>query len=444
MKKTILFFWLLSIAFIKRHLKYIALGIIFGFIAALFILQTHPIYNRLSSLRNKRIGMVGRFRENSLPLTIQNQLSLGLTSIMPSGEATSSIAFKWTVDPSEKIYIFYLRTDVYWHVGKKFTAKDINYKIKDATIIPIDNTTLKITLKEPFSPLPTTLSGPIIKPDLIGVGKYKLSAIHYAGDLISDISLKSLIPDFPAITYKFYPTLSEAVLAFKLGEIDSLQNIAEILDLETWPKVKVTQTSVYDNYVGLFFNLKDSLFKEKEIRQALIYAIPDIPNFVKAFTPISPLSWAYSQKVRLYRFDPETSSKMLAKSPLASSSSELTITTFSSFVKLAQSIVDAWQKVGVQAKIRIVNSLPTDYQMLLLAQNIPADPDQYPYWQSTQNIANFSHYDNKKIDKLLEDGRKSLDQEKRKKIYADFQRYLVDDAPVIFLYYPKVYTVERK
>lgn len=424
------------------------MGIIFGFIATLFILQTHPIYNRLSSLRNKRIGMVGRFRESSLPLSIQNQLSLGLTSIMPSGEATSSLAFKWTVDPSEKIYVFYLRPDVYWHDGKKFTAKDINkdikYKIKDADIIPIDDTTLKITLKEPFSPLPTILTNPIIRQDLIGVGQYKLSAIHYLGDLISDISLKSIIPDFPSKTYKFYPTLSEAVLAFKLGEIDVLQNIPDTLDLETWPKVKATQSNVYDNYVGLFFNLKDSIFKEKEIRQALIYAIPDIPNFTKTYTPISPLSWAYSQKVRLYRFDPETSAKMLVKSPLASSSSEITITTFSSFVKLAQSIVDAWQKVGVQAKIRIVNSLPSDYQMLLLAQNIPADPDQYPYWQSTQNIANFSHYDNKKIDKLLEDGRKTLDQEKRKKIYADFQRYLVDDAPVIFLYYPKVYTVERK
>ncbi len=388
--------------------------------------------------------MVGRFRENSLPKSIQNLLSLGLTSIMPSGEATTSLAFKWTVDTSEKEYKFYLRPDIYWHDGKKFTTKDLKLKIKDAIITPIDETTFKITLKEPFSPLPTTLSSPIIRPDLIGVGQYKLSAIHYSGDLISDISLKSIIPDFPSITYKFYPTLTDAVLAFKLGEIDSLQNISETLDLDTWPQVKVTQTSVYENYVGLFFNLKDSMFKEKEIRQALIYAIPDIPNFTKTYTSISPLSWAYSQKVRLYRFDPDTSTKMLAKSQLASASSEITITTFSSFVKLAQSIVDAWEKVGVQAKIKVVNSIPSEYQMLLLAQNIPSDPDQYQYWHSTQNITNFSHYNSQKIDKLLELGRNNFDQEKRKKIYADFQRYLVDDAPVIFLYYPKVYSVERK
>ncbi len=388
--------------------------------------------------------MVGRFKQNSLPQAVQNQLSLGLTSILPTGDATAALALKWSVDVSEKIYTFYLRPDVYWHDGKKFTTKDINYKIKDATINPINDTTLKITLKEPFSPLPTNLSLPILRPQLIGLGPYKLNTIRYSADLISEIVLKSLIPDLPSITYRFYPTLTDAILAFKLGEIDSLQNITDILDLTTWPKLKVTQTNVYDNFVGIFFNLKDSLFKEKEIRQALIYAIPNADNYTKAYTPISPLSWAYSQKVRLYRYDPETAAKILAKSSLASPSSEITITTFSSFIKLAQSIVDAWGKAGVHAKIKVVNSLPSEYQMLLLAQNIPADPDQYSYWQSTQSITNFSHYNNLKIDKLLEDGRKTLDQDKRKKIYADFQRYLVDDAPVIFLYYPKVFTVERK
>ena len=388
--------------------------------------------------------MVGRFKQNNLPQAIQNQLSLGLTSILPSGEATAALALNWSVDQSEKIYTFNLRPDIYWHDGKKLTTKDINYKIKDATISAINDTTLKITLKEPFSPLPTNLSSPLIRPQLIGVGPYKLNKIHYLGDIISEIELNSHISDFPPIIYRFYPTLTDAVLAFKLGEIDTLQNITDILDLVTWTEIKVTQTNVYDNFVGVFFNLKDPIFKEKELRQALIYAIPNVDFYTKAYTPISPLSWAYSQNVRLYRYDPETATKILAKSPLSSQSSEITITTFSSFVKLAQSIVDAWEKVGVHSKIKVVNSLPSEYQLLLLAQNIPADPDQYQYWQSTQSTINFSHYANLKIDKLLEDGRTTFDQEKRKKIYADFQRYLVDDAPVIFLYYPKVYTVERK
>jgi len=79
-----------------------------------------------------------------------------------------------------------------------------------------------------------------------------------------------------------------------------------------------------------------------------------------------------------------------------------------------------------------------------LTFQVPSDPDQYQFWQSTQEDTNITHYTNLKIDKLLEDGRKTLDKDTRKKIYADFQRYLVDDSPVIFLYFPKAYTVERK
>ena len=90
------------------------------------------------------------------------------------------------------------------------------------------------------------------------------------------------------------------------------------------------------------------------------------------------------------------------------------------------------------------STIPSDYQVLLRSLPIPYDPDQYIYWQSTQENTNISNYSSAKIDKLLEDGRKTLDKEQRQKIYADFQFYLVDDVPAIFLYYPKIYTIKRK
>lgn len=422
------------------------MGISLGFFTTLIFLQIFPLYTRLTGTKDNKIGIIGRFTENNLPNSVQNQLSLGLTSLLSTGEATSAIALNWSIDEEGKSYKFYLKPNLFWHDGKKFTPKDVNYKIKDMSITPVDDHTLKITLngKDGYSPLPTILSSPLLRSNLIGLGIYKLSKIQYSGDYISEITLKPQTHELPNLTYRFYPSLDEAILAYKLGEIDTLQNISSVSDLTTRKNDKVTETTLYDNFVGVFFNLKDPLFKDKEVRQALTYAIPPIEKFTKAYTPISPLSWAYSPKVRLYRYDPDTATKILAKTSIASSSSEITITTFPSFVALSQSIVDAWKKVGVRAKVKVVNSLPADYQLLLLSQYIPPDPDQYQYWQSTQTAANLTHYNNQKIDKLLEDGRKTLDKDKRIKIYADFQRYLVDDAPVIFLYYPKVYTVERK
>ena len=142
--------------------------------------------------------------------------------------------------------------------------------------------------------------------------------------------------------------------------------------------------------------------------------------------------------------DLETAKKILSKSPLASSSSELILTTQPSQLKSAQLIVDAWNKIGVNSRVKVDSTIPADFQILLRSLPIPPDPDQYLYWQSTQENTNISNYSSPKIDKLLEDGRKTLDIDARKKIYSDFQFYLVDDAPAIFLYYPKLYTIKRK
>ena len=58
--------------------------------------------------------------------------------------------------------------------------------------------------------------------------------------------------------------------------------------------------------------------------------------------------------------------------------------------------------------------------------------------------SNFTHFKNARIDKLLEDGRKSTNKEERKLLYQEFQTLLVKESPVIFLEAIKTYTIERK
>jgi hypothetical protein len=43
----------------------------------------------------------------------------------------------------------------------------------------------------------------------------------------------------------------------------------------------------------------------------------------------------------------------------------------------------------------------------------------------------------------LEDGRKELNQEKRKIIYQDFQRFLIEDSPAAFIKNLHSYTINR-
>jgi peptide/nickel transport system substrate-binding protein len=56
---------------------------------------------------------------------------------------------------------------------------------------------------------------------------------------------------------------------------------------------------------------------------------------------------------------------------------------------------------------------------------------------------NLTKINNSRIDKLLEEGRQTFDLQKRKEIYFDFQKYLLEESPVIFLSYPTTYFISR-
>ena len=444
MRKASLYLVLYIQTFVRRHKSQLGFSILIGFFLTLFLFQIYPLLSAHLVRKHETVGIIGLYSWSNLPLPILSKISFGLTSLDSDGQATQGAAASWEV-VNNLIYTFHLKPNLNWHDGSNFIAGDINYKIKGAKISVVDNYTLKIEIKEPFSPLTVFLSSPLMKDKFIGLGPYKVVRVIYNNDnKISELTLLPFERKQSTITYKFYKNLEGALIGFKLGEVASLENIDTKDNFALWKNLNLEERSDYSRIISLFYNFKDERLKEKEIRQALAYAIPTVENFDRAASPISPFSWAYSQKVRLYKYDLETAKKILSKSPLASSSSELILTTQPSQLKSAQLIVDAWNKIGVNSRVKVDSTIPADFQILLRSLPIPPDPDQYLYWQSTQENTNISNYSSPKIDKLLEDGRKTLDIDARKKIYSDFQFYLVDDAPAIFLYYPKLYTIKRK
>ncbi len=112
---------------------------------------------------------------------------------------------------------------------------------------------------------------------------------------------------------------------------------------------------------------------------------------------------------------------------------------------LADSIKDNLNDAGLNTKVEVLTgNVPNDFNMLLAQMTLAKDPDQYFFWHSTQQGTNITSYKNVRVDKLLEDGRATFNLDKRKEIYFDFQRVLVEDMPGDFLYYPYTYTIKRK
>jgi len=286
------------------------------------------------------------------------------------------------------------------------------------------------------------LSCPVFKEKFTGVGEYEVQKIRYRGLSIKNLLLKPKDSDKNKnkLELKFYPNEESIRSAFKVGEIDIIYGIQDQQDLVYFPNIK-TESSISSNqYVAIFLNLNKDIFQEKSIRQALSYATPKPQGKSRAKGPISPSSWAYNDFVKTYDFDTAHAKELLKDS----SDIKFKLFTFPELLELAKKIKENWQEIGVNAEINVVNFIPDDYDALLLTQTIPKDPDQYWFWHSSQEQNNISHLNNPRIDQLLEEGRTTFEQEKRREFYIDFQRFLLEESPAIFINHPTYYYIYRR
>lgn len=441
--RSVRIFFLVIVELARKYTRSLVLGFFVGLFLSFLFWKTYPLVRATWFISTQRVGLVGEFSPSTLPPLIQNQISVGLTKLSPNGTVVPALADSWEATNSGKTFVFTLSRDWHWHNGKAVTAHDINYNIRGVTLIPTGDHTLIAYLQYPYSPFPTLVTKPIFLPGLNGVGEYKIGRIQLSGGSVKSILL------FPtkdggkkAKHYTFYQTEAQAKLAFKLGEIDELGDISSPSGVSNWGKIKIDERTNYDRVVTLFFNMRNQELSDKVVRQGLAYGIPKLPGEA-AGSPISKMSWAYAKNVRNYAYNPSEAAKLLKNTQLATTSAQLTLSTFPAYIDVAQQIASAWTALGITTKVQVESSVPSNYQVLLSAQDLPPDPDQYPFWHSTQTQTNITGYVNVKIDKLLEDGRQELDQEKRKLIYTDFQRRLVEEAPAVFLYYPSLYTITR-
>ncbi len=432
----------LILAFFIRFKWVLLLGTVFGI---LFFLSLNIFGSNIALMGKERIGIVGRYRLDNLPDLILDYVSQGLTSINENGEVTPAIATSWENKDGGKTWVFHLGDSKTWQDGKKILTNDIQINFSDVKVEKPDPKTIVFKLQTPFSPFPAVLSKPIFKKGFLGTGEWKVKKVTVAGNIVEQIILsKSKEKD---MTYKFYPTEERAKLALKLGEVDKLIDIFNPEPFETWKTLDVQKKVDFERFTAVFFNAaKEKKTSDKTLRQVLTYAIKK-DNFSeeRALGPISPDSWAYNPQVKPYDYDLAKAKDMmkdLSKETLNKLS--LNIATTPVLLTQAEEIAKNWRDLGITVNVQVISSVPDNFDAFLAILDIPRDPDQYSLWHSSQEATNISNYKNPRIDKLLEDGRTVTNESERKKIYLDFQRFLVEDSPAAFLYHPISYTISRK
>lgn len=437
--------WLIK-AYFKKMRRTIISSLLFGIIIFFAIVGLVNYYFRpLIFKTTENVGYTGTYTVQTIPKEILNQVSFGLTKVDSGGQILPSAATSWTI-ANDKAYTFKIKPGIHFHNGEELTSKNINFNFEDVSEKKIDKYTIQYILKNPYSPFLTTVARPIFGKNLSGIGRYKVENIDVNGGFVRSITLIDTTSKNKKRKLYFYPTQRALKVAFLLGEVSKIYGAetttVDKTDLSNWAKVKSQSYINYSSLVSIFYNSNDSILNNKKIRQALNYALPSNTTVgERAFGPIPPTSLYFSQPPN-YKISDVELSKTLLSSIKESIGNTITISTTDEYQKVALEVQKAWEKIGIKTKIKIVQDIPSDFQIFIYRIKIPEDPDQYVLWHSDQSN-NITHYKNLRIDKLLEDGRSITDIEKRKKIYADFQKYLTDDVPASFYFFPREYNLSK-
>jgi peptide/nickel transport system substrate-binding protein len=437
-----LIFWLLK-AYIKKSKKIL----VFSFLAGLLIFTAILLGGKhmrtlLAFQRPTVVGIVGSYETDELPPVVVSKLSRGLTKVNPDGTVVADLADSYKVINNGKTFEFKLKDNLKFNDGTALESERLVYNFSDVTVERPDKKTIVFKLKDSFSPFAVTISKPVFNKKFTGVGEYYIKGIELNGNFVRTITLGLRSNRFETIKYNFYPTENALKNAFALGEVTNAYGLTSLdfkdTSFDKFPKVQIKKNNSYSRQVALFYNTADPTLSDRKARLALNYALPeDFKYGEDAYLPYSPKSIYFNLDVLERRQDYDHAKVLLSNNKL-----EVKISTLNKYLPVAKDIAKSWENAGVKTQIEEVNTVPDQFQIFLSDFNLPNDPDQYTLWHTGQN-SNITRYKNLRIDKLLEDGRKTINQNERVKIYNDFQRFLLDDMPASFLYFPNEYEVVR-
>ncbi len=218
-------------------------------------------------------------------------------------------------------------------------------------------------------------------------------------------------------------------------------------------------------YIG--FNLRDERLMDKEVRQALTYGF-NRQAFIQIYfngnaslinTPISKVSWAYTDEVNPYEYDMAKANEMLDAAGWVDTNGDGTrdkngkelqfvwdTYTDSRYVETMIPMLQAdWSKigVGVEANLMDFNTLVEkvytnrDFELYNMAWSLTTDPgSSYSTFHSKFDEPDGNNsigLRNEKIDDLLVRGAVEFDQEARKAIYKEFALAMNEELPYMFL-----------
>jgi peptide/nickel transport system substrate-binding protein len=410
------------------------------------------------------------------------------------------LAERWEI-PDPRTYVFHLHHGVKFHDGRPLTSRDVKwtfdsllqgkirstkaaaYRLVQEIDTPDENTVV-FHLKEPFATLLWNLSdgaigivpfgsGAEISQHPIGSGPFRFVSAEQDKEVVIERNddYWSEKAKIPRVRFIVVPDATTRALELRKGSADLAINALTpdmVLTLEHDSNLEVLRApGTVLSYMA--FNLRDPILKDVRVRQAIAYAIdrqPMIQYLGRGFarpanSVLPPESWAYRGDIPTYNHDPERARQLLhAAGHPAINGVRFHLTMKSSTEESTRLMAAVLQQqlrdVGIALDIRtfefatffsdVTRGAFQFYSLRWIGGN--EDPDIFEYIFHSSKFppqgANRGYYANPRVDVLIDQARRELDQNTRKQLYAEIQQILAEELPYVDLWYQDNVLVNSK
>jgi peptide/nickel transport system substrate-binding protein len=456
----------------------------------------------VAGIESQPLNLDPRFATDANSVRVGRLIYNSLLRADARGQLVMELAEHWQM-ADDRTYVFDLRKDVKFHDGRPLTARDVKYTYQSIldprnhspnrgllkTLMAVDVLSTyraRFRLSEPHAPFveqftlgivparseSSAASTRTLPP---GSGPFMLASSEPGEKIVlkANASYWDGAPNVAGLVFKIVPDSMVRVLEFKNGSVDFLQNDIEP-DMLPWLRkntdasVQIRQGTTFQ-YIGI--NLNHPILRHRKVRQAIACAI-DRQRIIRyvlkdlampASGLLSPLNWAYESAVESWPHDPERAKHLLDEAgfpdpdgdgPLPRFKLSFKTTNIDLRQRIAEAFKEQLQAVGIELEIRSYewgtfysDVKKGNFHLFSLAWVGVMDPDIYYQIFHSASVPpdgdNRGHYANPDLDRLLERGRRAVNIDERRAIYAEVQKIVARDLPYIPLWWVKNVIVQQ-
>lgn len=413
-----------------------------------------------------------------------------------------ALAESWEISEDGLTYTFSLRSGVTFHDGSPFDAEAVKFNFERMldeehpfhntgpfplafffsaieTVEAVDETTVRITLNEPFAPFLSNLAYPtglMVSPAAVeqhgadfgrnpsGTGAYRFAEWQSNQRVVitRNEDYWDGAPAPEAVVFRPIVDANTRVAEMLSGGLDIMVEVPPdaIAQFRDAPDFEVYEQAGPHVWF-LILNMREGPFADQRIRQAANYAVnkeslvTDVLQGTAEVSagPIPPaFGWAYNEEVEPYPYDPDQARELLEEAGYDGEEITFYVTEGGSGmldpVAMGTAIQADLAAVGMNVSIETyewntflneVNpGLEGKADMAQMAW-MTNDPDTLPFLTLRTEAFpenggfNSGYYSNEEVDAILSQARVSVETEERAALYQQVQEMVHEDAPWLFV-----------